>query len=378
MVVGLVLCPYLNSYKKKRFGWGVTTLAQSYTLHELARIVSGRLIGDGNTPITGFNAIDRAGVGELTFITNRKLAGTLADSRASGCIVPQELEELSMPQIVVDDPDLAAAILHNFLLERPFAAGGIHQRAVIGNDCTIPAEVTIGPLVCLGDRVRIGERVTLHPGVVVGDDVEIGEDCVLHANAVVAHGCSLGRRVILHHGAVIGSDGFGFATDRKTGRHVSKPQVGTVRLDDDVQVGANSCIDRAAFGTTRIKSGVRIDNQVMIGHNVEVGENSILVAQTGIAGSTVLGRNVVLGARAGVSGHLHLDDGVMVAAMGGVHNNQPKGAVIGGVPAIDVKTWGRAAAAYKRLPEMVKEIRRLHRELDSVRAQLQEEKKNKE
>ncbi len=354
-------------------------MTQSYTLHELARIVSGRLIGDGNTPITGFNSIERAGVGELTFITNNKLAGVLADSRASGCIVPREIEELSMPQIVVDDPDLAAAIVHNFLLNRPFVAAGIHPRAVIGKDCTIPTEVTIGPLVCLGDRVRIGERVTLHPGVVIGDDVEIGEDCVLHASAVVAHGCSLGHRVVLHHGAVIGSDGFGFATDRSTGCHVSKPQVGTVRLDDDVQIGANSCVDRAAFGTTRIRAGARIDNQVMIGHNVEVGENSILVAQAGIAGSTILGRNVVLGARAGVSGHLHIDDGVMVAAMGGVHNNQPEGAVIGGVPAIDVKTWGRAAAAYKRLPEMVKEIRRLRRELDSLKPQLQEEdKKNKE
>ncbi len=353
-------------------------MAQSYTLQELAGIVSGRLIGDGTVKISGFNSLDRAGVGELTFIAKDKRAAVPADIRAGGCIVHQEIEELALPQIIVDDPDLAAAILHNLLLARPFVAGGIHGRAVIGADCEIPTEVTIGPLVCMGDRVRIGERVTLHPGVVIGDDVEIGDDCVLHANAVVAHGCSLGNRVVLHHGAVIGSDGFGFATDMTTGCHVSKPQVGTVRLDDDVQIGANSCVDRAAFGTTRIKAGARIDNQVMIGHNVEVGENSILVAQAGIAGSTILGRNVVLGARAGVSGHLHLDDGVMVAAMGGVHNNQPKGAVIGGVPAIDVKTWGRATAAYKRLPEMVKEIRRLRRELDGLKSQLQKDKKKQE
>jgi UDP-3-O-[3-hydroxymyristoyl] glucosamine N-acyltransferase len=210
--------------------------------------------------------------------------------------------------------------------------------------------------------------------VVIGDEVEIGEDCVLHANAVVAHGCSLGKRVVLHHGAVIGSAGFGFATDRNSGRHVSKPQVGTVRLGNDVQIGANSCVDRAAFGTTRVKAGARLDDQVMIGHNVEVGENAILVAQTGVAGSTVLGRNVVLGAKAGISGHLHIEDGVMVAAMGGVHNNQPKGAVIGGAPAIDVKTWGRAAAVFKRLPEMLKEIRKLRRQVDSLTAGLRQEK----
>lgn len=349
-------------------------MAQVHTLQELALIVSGTIIGDPDVLISGFNSIELAESGELTFVTSEKLAGRLEESRASASLVPREIEGLSMDQIVVDDPDLAAAVLHNFLLARPFVAAGIHADAVIGQACEIPEEVTIGPLVCIGDRVRIGARVTLHPGVVLGDNVEIGDDCILHANAVVAHGCSLGNRVTLHHGAVIGSDGFGFATDRSTGCHVSKPQVGTVRLDDDVQIGANSCVDRAAFGTTRIRSGVRVDNQVMIGHNVEVGENSILVAQTGIAGSTTLGRNVVLGARAGISGHLHIDDGVMVAAMGGVHNDQPRGAVVGGIPAIDVKTWGRAAAAYKRLPEMVKEIRRLRRELDSLKSALQEGK----
>jgi UDP-3-O-[3-hydroxymyristoyl] glucosamine N-acyltransferase len=348
-------------------------MTQSYTLQELARVASGTVVGDGSIKISGFNSIERAGTGELIFITSDKLAEKAADSQAAACIVPRGVGEFSMPQIVVDDPDLAAAIVHNYLLESPFVATGIHERAVIAEDAQLADQVSIGPLVCVGKRVRIGERVTLHPGVVIGDDVEIGADCVLHANVVVAHGCSMGRRVILHHGAVIGSDGFGFATDRSTGCHVSKPQTGMVRLDDDVQIGANSCVDRAAFGVTHIKAGVRIDNQVMIGHNVVVGENSILVAQTGIAGSTILGRNVVLGARAGISGHLHIDDGVMVAAMGGVHNNQPKGAVIGGVPAIDVKIWGRAAAAYRRLPEMLKEIRRLRREVDSLTQQAEKE-----
>jgi len=350
-------------------------LAQSYTLQELAQLVSGNIVGDGSINIVGFNSFELAGSGELTFIVSDKLAEKATNSRASACIVPRETEKFSMPQIVVDDPDLAAATIHNYLLKSTFVASGIHERAVIAEDCEIPEQVSIGPLVSVGKRVRIGERVTLHPGVVLGDDVEIGEDCIIHANVVIAYGCSLGRRVTLHHGAVIGSDGFGFATDRTTGSHVSKPQVGTVRLDDDVQIGANSCVDRAAFGVTHIKAGARIDNQVMIGHNVEVGENSILVGQTGVAGSTTLGRNVVLGARAAVSGHLHLDDGVMVAALGGVHNNQPKGAVIGGIPAINIKTWGRAAATYSRLPEMLKEIRRLRREMDNLTTELDKEKK---
>ncbi|MCI5159859.1 MAG: UDP-3-O-(3-hydroxymyristoyl)glucosamine N-acyltransferase, partial [Candidatus Electrothrix sp. AUS1_2] len=215
-----------------------------------------------------------------------------------------------------------------------------------------------------------GGWVKIEPGVVIGDDVRIGDDCVLHANAVVAYGCTLGNRVVLHHGAVIGSDGFGFASDPRTGCHVSKPQVGTVRLDDDVQIGANSCVDRAAFGVTHIKSGVRIDNQVMVGHNCVIGENSILVAQAGIAGSTTLGRNVILAARAAVGGHLRLDDGVMVAALGGVHNDQKKGAVVGGIPAIEIKKWGRAAAVYARLPEMAREVKHLRKELDRVTSEL--------
>ncbi len=339
------------------------------TLKELADLVGGTVSGDDQLSITSLNSLELATAGELTFINSVKLASQLAATNASACIVPARLDEVTLPVIKVENPDLAAALIHNFLLAEPFTATGIHPRAVIGQDCRISVQVSISPLVCIGDRVEIGARVTLHPGVVIGDDAIIGDDCTLHANAVLACGCTLGRNVVLYHGAVIGSDGFGFATDPQTGTHVGKPQVGTVRIDDNVQIGANSCVDRAAFGTTHVKAGARIDNLVMVGHNCVIGENSILVGQVGLAGSTTLGRNVVLGARAGVAGHLHLDDGVMVAAMGGVHNNQKKGAVIGGIPAIDVRKWGRAAAAYNRLPDMVKELRRLRREIDKLTAQ---------
>jgi UDP-3-O-[3-hydroxymyristoyl] glucosamine N-acyltransferase len=227
--------------------------------------------------------------------------------------------------LVAEQPAVAAARIHAFLLAEPFQARGVHPSAVVGEGCTLPQAVTVGPLVCLGDRVVLGERVTIHPGAVIGSDTVIGDDTVIHANVTVADRCTIGRRVILHHGAVIGSDGFGFATDRM-GVHYKKPQVGTVQIDDDVEIGANACVDRAAFGTTWIKSGARIDNLVMVGHNVVVGENSILVAQVGISGSTTLGRNVVLGGKVGVAGHLHLGDQVMAAAMSGIHSNLPNGA----------------------------------------------------
>jgi UDP-3-O-[3-hydroxymyristoyl] glucosamine N-acyltransferase len=338
------------------------------TLGELAEHVGGIVSGDDQLIITALNSLELAGAGELSFITSVKMTGLLGQTRASACIVPAELAEVELPVIRIDNPDLAAARIHNYLLAVDFTAQGIHPAAVVGQDCTLSDQITICPQVCIGNRVTIGDRVILHPGVVIGDDVRIGNDCVLHANVVVTYDCILGNGVTLHHGAIIGSDGFGFASDPATGCHVSKPQVGNVRLDDNVQIGANSCVDRAAFGTTHVKAGVRIDNLVMVGHNCVIGENSILVGQVGIAGSTTLGRNVVLGARAGVAGHLQLEDGVMVAAMGGVHNNQKKGAVVGGIPAFDVRKWGRAAAAYSRLPDMVKEVRRLRRQVDKLTA----------
>jgi UDP-3-O-[3-hydroxymyristoyl] glucosamine N-acyltransferase len=340
-------------------------VARECTLRQLADLVGGRVDGDPNLVIHGLNGIEYAQSGEITFILDSKQLPLPEQCGASACIVPSGADSPSIPVIVAEDPSVAAARIHAFLLDEPFRAKGIHPSAVVGEGCLIPSEVTIGPLVCLGDRVVLGKRVTIHPGAVIGSATVIGDDTVIHANVTVAERCTIGKRVILHHGAVIGSDGFGFATDRM-GVHYKKPQVGTVRIDDDVEIGANSCVDRAAFGVTWIKSGARIDNLVMIGHNVVVGENSILVAQVGIAGSTTLGRNVVLGAKAGVAGHLHLDDQVMAAAKSGIHNNQPKGAKVGGTPAFEVKSWGRATAAFSRLPEMVKEVRRLRKEVDRL------------
>jgi UDP-3-O-[3-hydroxymyristoyl] glucosamine N-acyltransferase len=336
-------------------------------LQQLAELVGGQVIGDGDLEIRGLNGIEYAQPGEITFALSQKQLPLPEHCRASACIVPAGSQDVNIPALHSDQPAVAAAKIHQALLARPFQATGIHPSAVVGAGCTIPEEISIGPLVCLGEGVTLGARVTIHPGAVIGDGVTIGDDTIIHANVTVAHGCSIGQRVILYHGAVIGSDGFGFATDQ-FGNHYKKPQVGSVRIDDDVEIGANACVDRAAFGVTWIKSGTRIDNLVMVGHNVEVGENSILVAQVGIAGSTTLGRNVVLGAKTGVAGHLRLDDRVMAAAMSGVHNNQPKGAIVGGAPAFEVKSWGRATAAFSRLPETVKEVRRLRKEVEQLRA----------
>ena len=329
---------------------------------DLAELVGGELQGDGDTEITGVADLFSAGLGDITFVADLKRAGILDQVKASALIVPQAVDGVNLPCIIVVDPYLAVAKIHLCFLQKTFHATGIHERAVIGQGCDLSKEICIGPMVVLGDRVRIGNRVILHPGVVVGDDVEIADDVVLHANVHVGARCRLGDRVIVHSGTVIGSDGFGYVTDEK-GHHLKRPQVGIVQIDDDVEIGANVSIDRATFGKTWIKQGVKIDNLVQIAHNVVVGEHSIIVAQVGIAGSTSTGHHVVLGGQTAVNGHIHIGDGVMVAAKSGVHNNVEPGTVLAGIPAIAHRKWLRASAAYAKLPDFVKDFRVLKKKV---------------
>lgn len=339
-------------------------------LAEVAEMVGGELIGDGSVAISNLASLEAAGKGDLTFLVKAKELERLKSSNATASLVPMDVDKsLDTPIIRVKDPYLASAIVHNHLLEEPFVPRGVHPRAFVDEDCEVPEEVSIGPMVVLGKRVRLGKRVTIEGGTVIGDDVEIGDDTVLKANVTVAHGCIIGNRVTVHSGSVIGSDGYGYATDAM-GNHVKRPQVGIVRIDDDVEIGSNNCIDRAAFGETWIQSGVKIDNLVQVGHNVVIGPNSLIISQVALAGSCSLGRNVVLAGKVAVNGHIHLEDQVMVAAGGGVQHSLPKGAKVGGWPAIPVKAWARAVAVYNKLPELNSEVRKLKKTV----AALQEDK----
>lgn len=331
-------------------------------LGELAEMVGGELIGDPETKIAGVADLETAKDGEISFLADAKHVAAAEKTAAAAVIVPAALDHLPRPAIKVRDPYLAVARIHNYFLAEPFTATGIDPRAVVGRDCRIPAEVSVGPLVVIGDRVRIGARVRLYPGVVIGDDAVLGDDVVLHANVNIGARCVIGSRVMMHAGTVIGSDGFSYATD-ENGRHVKRPHVGIVQIDDDVEIGANVCIDRATFGRTWVKRGTKIDNLVQLAHNVVIGEDSFLVAQVGIAGSTTTGRSVVLGGQVGVSGHIHLGDRVMAAAKSGVHNNLEDGMVVAGIPAFPHKKWLRASGAYAKLPDLVKELREVKKQL---------------
>ncbi len=341
-------------------------------LADIAEMVGGELVGEGSAFISNLTSLDAAGPEDLTFLVKNSESDRLVQSQAGAALVPVSFSTITaIPVIKVKDPYLASALVHNYLLKKPFHAKGIHPRAFIGSDCQIAAEVTIGPLVAIGDRVVIGAGVTIEPGTVIGDDVCIGEETYLKANVTIAEGCTLGNRVVIHSGTVIGSDGYGYATDAM-GFHVKRPQVGKVRIDDDVEIGSNVSIDRGAFGDTWIQSGVKIDNQVQIAHNVVVGPNSLIVAQVGIAGSTTLGRNVVLAGKVAVNGHIHLDDQVMVAAGAGIHSSLPKGSRVAGFPAIPVKSWAKSSTIFAKLPELYSELKHIRKTISDLQTKMQE------
>lgn len=344
------------------------------TLAELAKMIEGEVLGDGSVVVSGLNSLEQAQEGEVSFITKVKSGDSLRNQTyASALLVPLSVEAPDMDVIKVKDPYLASAIVHNFFLTVDFVAEGVHRSAVVAETASLPEQVTVGPNAVIGQNVSIGARTVIEAGVVIGDNVCIGDDCLIKANVTIVEGCLLGNKVILHPGTVIGSDGFGYATNSQ-GFHFKRPQVGIVEIGDDVEIGANCCVDRATFGVTLIKSGAKFDNQVQVGHNVVIGENSILVAQVGIAGSTTLGRNVVMGGQSATAGHLLIGDGVMVAARGGVHTDLAPGAVVGGAPAMPIKQWGKASAVYSRLPEMRKEIRSLKKELEDLKKQIDDTK----
>jgi UDP-3-O-[3-hydroxymyristoyl] glucosamine N-acyltransferase len=338
------------------------------TLKELAEHVGGTVLGDGSILISGIAGIDEAREGEITFLSNLRYAKKVKETKASALIAAQEVEGFARPILISKNPYLAYAKIVRIFHEEVHPAPGIDEQAIIGRGVTIGKGCTISPFVFIGEGAEIGDRVTVYPFVFVGDGVKVGDDTLIHAGCSIRERCIIGKRVIIHCGAVIGSDGFGFARDGKS--YYKIPQVGIVQIDDDVEIGANAAIDRAALGRTWIKRGVKIDNLVHIAHNVVVGEDTILVAQVGISGSTEIGNNVSLAGQVGVIGHLKIGDNAMVGAKSGVAADVGAGKVVSGIPAYDHRDWLKTSMTLPQLSEIRKQLHRLLKEVDALKAEL--------
>jgi UDP-3-O-[3-hydroxymyristoyl] glucosamine N-acyltransferase len=344
-------------------------------LGELARAIGGQVTGAAETVITGVSSLEQAQPGDLAYVEGDRFAKAAMDSKAAAFVVAQPLAGLSRPQLVAANPKYAFAQLVQQFFTTPYKSRGIAQQVTQGTGVQIGPEVSVWPFVTLGDRVKIGARVTLYPGVFIGEDSVVGDDCLLYPNVTVRERCTIGKRVIIHSGTVIGSDGFGYV--QHEGRHHKIPQIGTVVIEDDVELGANVTVDRATFGRTVIRRGTKVDNLVQVAHNVTVGEHNILVAQVGIAGSTTLGSHVVVGGQAGLSDHIEVGDRVMIAARSGVNRSLTGNQIVSGAPAMPHEVSIKAQAVIPRLPELRQQVRDLEHRVRALEARQSKKVKGK-
>jgi UDP-3-O-[3-hydroxymyristoyl] glucosamine N-acyltransferase len=328
----------------------------SRTLSELAKELQAEVVGDGATVIAGVAGIREAMPGDITFIANARYDAYLDETRASAVICSRETRPGPVPMLLVDNPYLAfQSVVRIFRPNHDRPAPGVHPTAVVSAEAVVGKDVAIGPQTVIEAGARLGDRAVVMAGCYIGPRAEIGEECMLYPGVKVREDCILGARVILHPGVVIGSDGFGFAFD--SGRYHKVPQVGNVIVGDDVEIGANTTIDRATTHSTRIGDGTKIDNLVQIGHNVVIGRHCIIVAQVGISGSTELEDYVTVGGQAGIVGHIRIGHGAMVGAQSGVTKTVPAETVVAGYPAMPHNLWKRLQAFIQKLPEMVRRVK---------------------
>jgi len=347
-----------------------------YQVREIARLVKGRVVaGDPTWTLTGVNSLLLAGPDELSFISSSKHFKDAQQSKAGCVIAPESYASATQTIIVSTQPK--TAFVHAMWLFHPtrYAATGIHPSATIDPSATLGADVSIGPFVTIGKGVTIGDRVQLGPSVIVGDGVRIGSETLIYPNVTLYHHVAIGSRVIIHAGTVIGADGFGFVLEE--GRHLKVPQLGTVVIEDEVEIGANCTIDRATFGSTVLKRGTKTDNLVHIAHNVTVGEHSLLVAQVGIAGSSKIGNYTTVAGQAGIADNATIGDYVTVAGQAGIITGQiiESGQTVWGTPARPIEEVKRRQAAMAMLPKLLDRIRDLEERLATLEQALNDSSK---
>lgn len=348
-----------------------------FTALQIATLVKGQLVGNPDAKVSTVAKIEEAAEGSLSFVANPKYEEYLYTSKASIIIVNDALEivrPVTATLVRVNDAYAAFAFLlekYNEIVSQS-AKRGIEQPSHISKSATIGKDVYVGAFSYIGDNVIIGDNVQIYPGCYIGDNVIIAQDSVLYAGVKVYQGCSLGCRVVVHSGTVIGGDGFGFAP-QKDGTYKKVPQIGNVIVEDDVEIGANTTIDRATMGSTLIRKGVKLDNLIQIAHNVDVGEHTVIAAQTGVSGSTKVGRHCMIGGQVGMVGHIHIADGVRINAQSGLSKSisEPNTA-LNGSPAFDYKSSLKSQAIFRNLPGLQQRIQKLEETVEELTALLKQ------
>ncbi len=334
------------------------------SLNQIAELVNGEAAGDLQKIIRDVAPFEAAGDNEIAFADSAKFYKNIDSTAAGAVIVPRSVRIEAKNTVQVDNPRVAFAKLMDIFHPPARPEAGISPSAVLGNNFKCGQDVSIAPMVVIGNNVILGKGVILGPGVVIGDNVVIGDDVRIHPNVTVLEGSRLGNRIIIHAGSVIGSDGYGFAPDGE--RYHKIPQLGIVQIDDDVEIGACNTIDRATFGKTWIKQGVKTDNLVQIAHNVTVGENTVMVAQTAIAGSTTVGKHVTIAGKAGVGGHIHVGDNVMIGGRAGVTKSVAAGEIVSGFPEMPHRLWLRVKRLLPQLPGLKKQLSEIEKRVNKL------------
>jgi UDP-3-O-[3-hydroxymyristoyl] glucosamine N-acyltransferase len=334
----------------------------TFSASQIGAIVNGKIEGDANASVGSFGKIEEAQEGQLSFLANPKYEEYLYSTRASVIIISDSYElkqPVSTTLIRVPDAYTAfATLLSKYQEIMQQQMSGIQEPSYISKSAVYGQQVFIGAFAYLGENVKLGDNTKIYPNAYIGDNVRIGDNCVIHPGVKIYHDCELGNRVIVHAGTIIGSDGFGFAP-QADGSFKKVPQIGNVRVEDDVEIGANSTIDRATIGSTLIKKGAKLDNLIQIAHNVEIGNSTVIAAQAGVSGSTKIGNGVMIGGQAGIVGHIQLGDGAKVNAQSGVSKSVAAGKAVTGSPAYDYTAALRSQAVTRKLPELEKRVKEL-------------------
>ena len=342
-----------------------------FSAKQIAEFIQGTIVGDENATVHTFAKIEEGIPGAISFLSNPKYTSYIYDTQSSIVLVNKDFEperEIKATLIKVDNAYESLAQLMTLYEQSHPKRTGIDPLAYVAPTAKIGENVYLAPFACVGDHAEVGDNTELHPHATVGRNAKVGKNCILYTNSNVYHDCIVGDNCILHSGSVIGADGFGFAPTPNGYDKI--PQIGIAILEDDVEIGANTCVDRATMGATIIRKGVKLDNLIQVAHNVEIGSNTVIASQTGIAGSTKVGEWCMFGGQVGIAGHIKIGDKVNLGAQSGVPGSIKSGQSLIGTPPIEMKNFFKSSAVFKKLPEMYMELNNLKKELEELKKQL--------